>query len=80
MFKARTDEELQRRILDLASQYEVPLAEEAITIQRDERHVVVEGQYRKPIEVVPNYFYSWPFSWSIDALVSTTVPLIPPKQ
>src|SRR5690348_8253851 len=80
MFKARTDEELQQRIFALASQYEVPLAEDAISIQRDERRVTVQGKYRKPIEVVPNYFYAWPFSWSIDAVVSTTVPLIPSKQ
>lgn len=80
MFKARTDEELQRRIMDLAGQYDLPLTEEAISIQREERRVMVQGRYRKPIEIVPSYFYAWPFSWSIEAIVSATVPLVPPKQ
>lgn len=79
MFKAATDADLARRIMDLANQFDLPLSEEAIAITREDRHVLVEGKYRKPIEVVPKYYYSWPFSWSIDAMTSTTVPLVPPE-
>ena len=67
-------------IMDLSDEYDVPLVDEALTIHREERHVVVEGKYTKPIEVVPTYNYPWPFSWTVDAMVSTTYPLVPPKK
>ena len=79
MFKATTDVELQRRIMELAFAYDVPLSEDAIAIRREDRHVLVDGSYQKPIEVAPTFFYPWGFSWSIDALTPTNVPLVPPK-
>lgn len=75
MFKAKTDEELRHRIMDLSSEYEIPLSEDAVTIQREDRHVFIQGSYKKSIEVVPRLHYPWPFSWAIDAMTSTTVPL-----
>lgn len=69
MFKARNDTELMSRILDLANQYEIPIDEDNITIQRHERRINVEGWYDKPIEVVPNYEYPWHFGLSLEAVV-----------
>ena len=77
MFKARTDDELRRRIMNLASEYDIPVSEEEVTIEREDRHVLVSGSYKKPIEVVPGVEYPWPFNWSIDAMLSTTVPIAP---
>lgn len=77
MYKATNDDDLQARIMDLASDYDVPLDERALKIQRQERQVSVEGSYDKPIEVAPSYFYSWHFAWQIDATVS---PVIQPYQ
>src|SRR5688572_8424751 len=79
-YRATNDEELRSRIMELSVEYEVPFAEELVTIRREGRHVVVEGRYEKPIEVVPTVRYRWPFSWTIDAMVSTTYPLVPPKR
>lgn len=80
MFKATDDVELRKKIMDLSDEYDVPLVDEALIIHREERHVVIEGKYTKPIEVVPTYNYPWPFSWTVDAMVSTTYPLVPPKK
>ena len=80
MFKAKTDEDLRRRIGDLSSQYDIPVADEDVTIDREDRHVVVTGSYKKPIEVVPGIYYPWPFNWSIDAMTSTTVPAVPRRR
>jgi hypothetical protein len=74
MFKAKNDPELIARIVDLASQYEVPLDEENLTIEREDRKVTVEGWYDKPIEVVPNYEYPWHFGLSLEVITSTFVP------
>jgi hypothetical protein len=77
MFKARNNAELHARIMDLAAGYEVPLAEDAVTIRREARRVFIDGHYRKTIEIAPNVRYPWDFSWSIDALVPPTVRLLP---
>jgi hypothetical protein len=80
MFKSADDDDLHRRIMALSTDYDIPLADDAFTIQRAERHVMIEGKYEKKIEVAPSFRYPWPFTWSIDAITSTTVPLIPPKR
>jgi hypothetical protein len=74
MFKAATDEQLHQQIMDLASQYDVPLEESALSISRQARQVHVDGGYTKPIELAPTFVYEWPFSWSTDVTVSTVAP------
>jgi hypothetical protein len=79
MFKASNDEDLSARIMELAGEYDVPLEESALTIHREERKVSIAGHYDKPIELVPTFFYPWPFSWSIDATVSIVIPPFAPR-
>lgn len=78
MFKARNDDELRQRIMDLSAQFDIPLLEEAIAIHRDERRVSLQGHYAKAIEVVPTLTYPWPFTWSMDVVTSTLLP--PPSR
>jgi hypothetical protein len=73
IFKAKNDAELMTRIMDLAAQYEIPLDEENVTIQRQERRVSVEGWYDKPIEVAPNYQYPWHFGLSLEVLTPSMI-------
>jgi hypothetical protein len=80
MHKAATDEDLKRQVMDLANAFDVPLDEDDLSIKRRERRVVVEGRYEKPIEVLPTVKYPWPFSWTIDAIVSSQVPLVPRRR
>jgi hypothetical protein len=68
MFKAKNDTELMARIVDLAAQYEIPLDEDNVSIEREERRVFVEGWYDKPIEVVPSYEYPWHFGLSLEVI------------
>ncbi|MEQ1869627.1 MAG: hypothetical protein ABL961_06345 [Vicinamibacterales bacterium] len=74
MFKATNDEELVARIMDVASDYGVPQEESALSITRTERQVNIDGRYDKAIEILPSYFYTWRFAWSIQATVSMIVP------
>jgi hypothetical protein len=75
MFKARNNAELMARIIDLANQYDVPIEQDNVTLDRNERTVTVEGWYDKPIEVVPNYFYPWHFGLSLEVVVPARVAL-----
>jgi hypothetical protein len=68
----KSEDDLRIHILELASTYDVPLDEDAITIRREAQHTLVEGSYKTPIAVLPGYEYKWPFSLDIDAYA--TVP------
>jgi hypothetical protein len=61
--------ELQQRILELASEYDIPLAADAFSVRRDDRnHTVVDGSYTQPVDVLPGYRYLWPFVWHVDVI------------
>jgi hypothetical protein len=69
--KEKSDERLHRRVLELASQFDIPLAADAFTIRHENGHTYVDGAYVQPVELVPGYSYPWSFSWSIDAFTIT---------
>jgi hypothetical protein len=79
-YKTNDDDNLRKRIMDLAGDYDIPLSQDALTIRREDRQVMVDGSYHKPIELLPTFRYDWPFTWSIEALTPATAPLIPPKK
>jgi hypothetical protein len=64
---AKTDNELRQRIMALAAEHDVPLAEDHLAIRRDSHHVFVQGSYKKPIDLLPLYEYPWRFEMSIEA-------------
>ena len=63
-----TDDALKDRILDIAAQFEVPLAGDDVLITHNEKHTVVDVSYVRPIELAPGFRYPWPFSIHIDVL------------
>ena len=71
--KGKSDDELRQRILDLASNYDVPLADDAVTVRHQDDHTLVDASYMQPVELVPGYRYQWPFTFSIDTF--TSIPL-----
>jgi hypothetical protein len=53
-----TDDELRARVLDLASEYDVPLSDDGFTLRREspdvgEQHTIIEGSYSNTVEVLP---------------------------
>jgi hypothetical protein len=72
-----SDGDLRQRITALAAEFDLPLDESALNIQRDERHVVVDGAYVRPIQLLPGYEYPWRFTWSVDASAGRTPPANP---
>jgi hypothetical protein len=71
IFKAKDDAELTARIMSLAEQYEVPLDQDNLVVERQGRSVSISGWYDKPIEVFPNYRYPWHFGLSLDVVSQT---------
>jgi hypothetical protein len=53
-----TDDELREKILDIASDYDVPLDDNGFTLRREspdvgEQHTIVEGSYSNIVDVLP---------------------------
>jgi hypothetical protein len=72
---SQSEAQLRQRVLELAAEYGVPLADEALTISTDNRHRVISGLYVKPITLLPGYDRSWSFTLAVDSYV-----LAPPRR
>jgi hypothetical protein len=65
----RSRADLPQRIVELASQYDVPLSVGDFTVQRDSRnHTLIDGSYTEPVDLAPGYQYPWPFTLHVDVL------------
>ena len=73
--RSKSDDVLRQKILELASTYNLPVAEEDITIRREEHHTYVESPYTALVPVLPGYKYQWPFKVDVDAYV-----IVPPTD
>ena len=63
----RSRAEIHRRVLELASQYDVPLTADGFTIRRTENsHTIVDGGYTQKVDLLPGYQYPWPFTVHVD--------------
>jgi hypothetical protein len=65
----KSDEELRQRVVELGSQYDLPITDDSFTLRRENEHTYVEGSYTKPVEFLPSYPYPWKFTYSTDTLV-----------
>lgn len=64
--------ELQQRVMDLASQFDVPLSPDAVSIRRDvPNHTYINASYTQVVDLFPGYHHPWEFSWEVDAM---TIP------
>ena len=79
--KEKSEDELRQRILEIASHYEVPLAEDALTVRHQDDHTLVDGSYKQLVDVVPGYRYPWRFTFSIDTftIVPQRIDTLDPK-
>jgi hypothetical protein len=75
----KSDEEVRTRVLEIADQHEIPLAEDALSIRRENAHTYLDGTYSQPVELVPGYASPWSFDWHVDAVVITPPTLDPAR-
>ena len=67
----KTDAEIHDRIFALASQYDIDVTDETLTIQRERNRTIVDGAYKKSIEFLPRVIYDWPFTIHVDTPLVT---------
>jgi hypothetical protein len=63
-----TDDALSDRVLQLASQYDVPISEDQVKVTHTEVHTTIDISYIRPIELAPRMFRQWPFSAHIETV------------
>jgi hypothetical protein len=73
----KDDAQIRDRIMELASQYDIPLDDQAVAISHLNNHTIVDGSYVKPIEIVPTFRYNWPFEFHIDTFVTDPAQVFP---
>jgi hypothetical protein len=61
-------DELHQKVLELAAQYDVPVAENAVTVRRENDHTYIDGSYDRPLELAPGYRYPWVFKFHVDTM------------
>lgn len=59
-------DQLKARVLALASDYDLPIGDDDVTIKRDMLHTIVDGSYTKPIDLAPGYSRQWTFTFHTD--------------
>jgi hypothetical protein len=64
----RTDDQLRARVFEIASDFDIPVTEEAVSLRTEDHHTKVDGSYVREIEVFPGYKYAWPFEFHTDTL------------
>ena len=65
----RSEDDIRHRIVELASQADLPLDEDSLTIRRENSHTYIEGSYVKRIELMPGRPYPWTFPFKSDTFV-----------
>ena len=62
-------------MFELASQYDIPVTDENLTITHANQHTVVHGSYTQSLDLFPGFKYDWPFTVNVD--VFSTVGAVP---
>jgi hypothetical protein len=65
---SKPDDVLRRRVFELASDFDIPVTEDQVTLTTSEHHTVVEGGYTRIIELAPGFEYPWEFTFHVDTL------------
>lgn len=65
---AKSDVQLHARVMELATQYEVPVAPDAVVITHKENRTIVNATYTDQIELLPTKFFPWEFVVNVDTL------------
>ena len=71
----RTNDALRDKILELASQFDVPVTAADVSITFEDKHTTIDLSYVRPVDLAPWYTYPWPFSFHVDT--NTANPLRP---
>jgi hypothetical protein len=63
----KTDEQLAQQILDIASQADLPIDEEHLTVRHVETKTTIDASYSRGVELFPGFVYAWPLTAHVEA-------------
>ena len=72
-----SDAQVHDRVLELATEYDIPITDETLTITRKDEHTIVDGSYTQKIEVAPRFMTDWRFTIHVDTFIIEPEKLIP---
>ncbi len=62
------DSLLRNGVIDAAKRREIELHPDAITVRRQNHHIIIEASYTEQVELAPRYFYPWEAKVHVDVL------------
>jgi hypothetical protein len=68
-----SEDQMRTRVMELASQYSVPLGDDNLSIRRDsqqEQHTYIDASYQEQIELFPRMPYPWTFPIHTDTFTT----------
>jgi len=75
---SKSDEDLRAQVMQIASDFDLPLSDDNVSVRRQNEHTLVDGAYTQVVEVFPGVRYPWAFKWSVDVLsIAGARPLAP---
>lgn len=74
----KSDAQIHDRVFALASQHDIAVTDDTLTIRSEQNRTIVEGAYTQPIEVIPGVVYNWPFAIHIDTPIVDPLKLDSP--
>jgi len=75
----KTPDALRQRVLQLAQQYDVPVASGDFTVDKAMHRTRIAGSYTTTIEIVPGYKRPWPFTWEVETVNFSNIAPLTPK-
>jgi hypothetical protein len=67
----KSDAEVRKRVLELVSEFDVPIADDDLSVRREQAHTIIDGSYQQPVDLFPGYSHTFPFTLHIDVPTST---------
>lgn len=65
----KTDAEVREEIFQLASDFDIPVDEDTLTLRRDQSHTIVDASYERPLALLPGLTYPWRFTIHVDTFI-----------
>ena len=64
----QTDNQLINGVVDAAKRLDIALDANAVTVKRQNHHIIIDAHYLDQVELAPRYFYPWDAKLHVDVL------------
>jgi hypothetical protein len=63
----KTDDDLRKKVMQLAMEYDAPVDEDAVAIRHEDNHTYIDASYEQTVALFPGYERPWAFSFTVDS-------------